>query len=849
MSSGRSLLGRVVLIAAMAACLAPALAAPQREVRAIDPPSVMQGDTAALTITGENLPTGGVVVEFFPQQLAVLKVLSATEREIVVQVKVPSLAPPGVYNVVVYNQLGDEAFGSGLLSIGSGLITPVFSDFDPKVIAEASNGFAVMLTGESITPAVIDHLSMQWLLGEQRLTALKSSFGMGGSGTIVCAVSGKPPPGTLRGKLYMDERLIYLVDLQVQGPGMAIVGHSPAQLPVNQPAYTLRILGANLDDTLLPLLTVSLESASTVAKATSLALADAASVQATFAAPLPAGEYTLVVKQGDSAVYTGSVTLAFEAAPTAGPAIGTLQPPAANAVGQGGNATAPPTGVPPAGAARIISVSPLTITAGSAPCRFTCQGEGLSGALVEHLVATLVLDGSAANLLFVGVQHSSLTCVFAAPEGGWIAGQAGQLSISDPQGAIEPYTAALTVGAAALEPAIAPPQPAIPTGAQPSAAPASTTAVPADGAASSGTSPAGTWRARSAYITAVQGTATLSVTVDSPQPTWDPALLKGSFTLLPSDPATAAAFSNLVLEGELAFRRSEAGAPVGEFAGNFVAGELLVKLSYAAGIPEVSVIGLDCPLPKASFVPPAVEQLQRGDVPGRLLPETLRYVADFAPFVVQDAAFLTPVCTPPVDTADAYQVNAAGTQVEIIVSTAAWAGVRDWSNGFSFELTSSVQLDWASEPLQHLSVAQDLRAPTVTAALAQVPALIDDQGFVLTIAPSAMIDPVTQWGRVTASSPHSLLGPNLSQFQVFAVPAEQLGQPAVRLRFRRDPAALSDLAYGLLRDELLNAGAIGIKLVWPDLGCSVEGELEFTPAVPGTLDELLQDLESAPEGS
>ena len=50
-------------------------AEPQSSIHAVDPASVMQGDTVALTITGEDLPTGGVVVEFFPQQIAVIKIL------------------------------------------------------------------------------------------------------------------------------------------------------------------------------------------------------------------------------------------------------------------------------------------------------------------------------------------------------------------------------------------------------------------------------------------------------------------------------------------------------------------------------------------------------------------------------------------------------------------------------------------------------------------------------------------------------------------------------------------------------------------------------------------------------
>ena len=151
-------------------------AEPQSSIHAVlDPASVMQGDTVALTITGEDLPTGGVVVA--PgSSIVVIKILSASATEIVAQIKVPSVAPPGLYNVIVYNQLGDEVFGQSLLTIGSGLMTPIFSDYDPKVIAEATSGFAVMLTGQSITPAAIRPPSMQWFLGSQRLTKLVFRF-------------------------------------------------------------------------------------------------------------------------------------------------------------------------------------------------------------------------------------------------------------------------------------------------------------------------------------------------------------------------------------------------------------------------------------------------------------------------------------------------------------------------------------------------------------------------------------------------------------------------------------------------------------------------------------------------
>ena len=109
----RALLG--VLALATAVPLPGELcSAADRVITSVDPANVVQGDTVLLTIKGENLPGGTVVVSFFPQQIAVLKVLSASPTEVSVQVKVPSLAPPGSYNIVIYNHLGDEAFAPGV---------------------------------------------------------------------------------------------------------------------------------------------------------------------------------------------------------------------------------------------------------------------------------------------------------------------------------------------------------------------------------------------------------------------------------------------------------------------------------------------------------------------------------------------------------------------------------------------------------------------------------------------------------------------------------------------------------------------------------------------------------------
>jgi hypothetical protein len=835
------------LAGALAMCLAAncAYAAAQRSIRTVDPASVMQGDTVALTITGENLPTGGVVVEFFPQQIAVIKILSASATEVVAQIKVPSMAPPGLYNMVVYNQLGDEVFGQGLLNVGSGLLTPIFNDYDPKVIAEASSGFALMLTGDSITPTVIDHLSMQWFLGQQRLTNLKTSFGMGGTGTIVCAVNGKPPSGTLRGRVFMDEKPVYLVDVKVQGLSPAIIGHSPVQLPVDQTAYTLRILGANLDDSVLPTLAVSLESATLTAKATAVKLLDAASLEATIAGPLPAGEYTLVVKQGDATAYTGQLTLATAAIASTTPPPAAPNPPPENSTPA---ATASTSGNPaavPTLAAKITGASPTTILAGDVPFRITLQGEGLTPEIVDRLTTSLISGNTAANLMFAGAQHNGITCVFGPPEGGWVAGQGALLTITDTLGVMPSFSAQITISPGAKPPP-ATTNTVIPPPAEAPVTSALETSASTQGVMQSGSSEiaaaSGTWRAKAADVNTTQGVSHLSVTLEAPQPNWDPALLKGSFTLLPTDSQAASAFSNLSLQGGLSFRRTEAGEPVGEFTGNFVAGELLLNTAYGDGVPEVSVIGLDCPLPKASLIPPAAEKLARDTATNKLLPETLRFVVDFAPLVVKDPAFLMPVCTPIVDIKDAYQFSASGTQVEIIVQTKAWRSVREWGAGFGFELNSKVKLDWAAEPKLTLAVDNSVAQSQASVALAQLPALIDDKGFVITILPGPGSLPVADWSKVTASSDSLLLGRNIAQFQVIATAGKVLEQQCVRLRFRRDAETLSDMAYSLLQDDLLAAKEVSVKLEWPELGCSAEGKLTFKVAPQGTLNDLLNDL-------
>lgn len=839
-------------VLAVLAGIAPARAV-DRVIRAVDPANVMQGDTVLLTITGENLPTGTVVVEFFPQQIAVLKVLSANDHEIVVQVKVPSLAPPGGYNIVAYNHLGDEAFGQNLLTVGSGLITPVFHDFDPKVIAEATNGFALMLTGDAITPGVIDHLSMSWTIGDEPVRDLRTTFGMGGSGTVVCAVSGKPPAGTLRGKVLQDGRPIFLVEVTVQGAAGVIVGHSPVEMDADQPSYKFRLLGTGFTADFLKGLGVQLESPTTVAKATQLELLDAASLQVTFSGPLPAGAYSLTASSGGQQVYSSQATLTphGEAAGPSAPAGGeqpATQPPAPPAEGSTppaarqppSPAESQPAAAPGAGVtqenqpavqpapslrpapsvqpklARIDSVSPLAIAPGNAPCRFIVAGAGLDTALVDSLRLTLVVGDAAASLLFAGRISGGFACVFAPPAGGFAPGAVGVLTVSDPGGLLPEFTAQVNVASQAPPAAAAP---VAPPPAKPAPRPAVPPAAPLVG-----------WGVSRVYLDTHTGASVLNVVLTPPPGEWQLGQLSGTFALLPRDQGAKGSFANLPLSGDLAFLRDATGALLGQSSGNFVSGDLLVRLEYGDGPVEASALELTAPRPRARLVAPTTTELAlRED--GTLEPDKLQWVVDFAPFAVARPQVLQVSATPAAaDSAKAFSNTADGTRIVVTQDLRAWKGVAGLEGGLKLSFACDADVDWAEPPQRTLAVKPAPKVSGAHPALRDRPVAISNEGFVIELLPGAADVPLEAWEKVEVETDFLLLARTIGKFQVHASEAEAAGQRVVRLLFRRLPDELPDMGYDVLMGELVAAEGIDVTLRWPELGCQAAGTLHFRSA-------------------
>jgi hypothetical protein len=135
-------LSLVLVLGLLLALCGTVPASAQGSIGQVEPAEVSQGDTVLLTISGSDLPQGSLVVEFFPQQIAVLDILASSASEIVVQCKVPNLAQPGDYNILVYNQLGIEAFKEKALRVRSALLTPVFTAYSPKAFVEARRLYA-----------------------------------------------------------------------------------------------------------------------------------------------------------------------------------------------------------------------------------------------------------------------------------------------------------------------------------------------------------------------------------------------------------------------------------------------------------------------------------------------------------------------------------------------------------------------------------------------------------------------------------------------------------------------------------------------------------------------------------
>lgn len=817
----------------------------------VEPATTGQGETVLLTITGESLPQGTLVLEFFPQQIALLDILAASETEIQALVKVAHTAPPGKYNVMVYNQRGEEAFGDGLLEVGASVITPVFKNYDPKTIADASSGFALLLTGEYITEASVSHLSVNWEQDGKKINSLSSSFSLGGNRAVVCAVEGAPPPGLLRGRIYLDGTPIYLVDVAVEGGSALIIGHTPAQLNANDNLLKLKLLGSELTALAVRGLSVELASTALTAKAQQVVRLDSASCEAQFTGPLPAGEYSLTVVSAGSQVYASSVML------IAGEAVPEIQPeqpgtPEQDEPGTSeiqpntpdeSTASTPQTGTPlvtPNSGLRILEISPSVIDPSDKACRFTITTTGLDESLLGELAPELVIAGEAATLLLSGSSGIEMTCVFSPPADGWPAGIAGEFALRLPGADIASATVPVRVGEAPAAP--------------------STTEAPAPSVVEEERpEPSGAWQATTAKIMPSGSSSKLVIGITPPGGDYELSQLEGSFTLLPDELGYADMFGNLALSGKLAISDTGDGKLTADCTGNFVSGSLMVTLRYGGGTAQLSMLTLGTALPKLKITAPDASGIEQDVVSGSWRPETLRWSLETAPFEVVDTRFIT-IGDAQGKAIDAV-VSASGSTVHVDCPTDDLAA----PDGLDGELRFSLPFEIVGETRFHVSPRTDsamvneetpVESPVEdevkqTVSFVENTLHVCDEGLWVVLTSQGSSVDLSGWRDVTVETNQVLLQSNLEKFspEVQSAPsATSLGQGVFRLLLRRDTAKLADMAYELMCSQLLDAKECSLTLSWANRDCSVTSELavdEREWEASGLLEGLSRD--EAPE--
>ena len=785
------------------------------DITKIDPPNAKQGQTVMLTISGNNLPQGGVSLDFFPQRIQLLKILSSSAEEIVAQVRIPQLAPAGSYNVLIYNHLGEEAFGEKMFSVDSDLVVPVIKDYDPKVIAEADNGFALLLTCDAISEAAVSHLNIESTKSNLELRRLNTVFTYAGPEQIVAAVSGALPEGSIRGKLMFDSMPIYLIELTIRNStGAYVLGFSPAELePVA--GQEIKLIGSGFNHSFLEGLTIQLLHEDQPIVPTAKRVIDSNSITISFDSELQPGRYTLVVRQGEETLLLEDLTVK---------AAGLITQPTENGVSSNGSnlTEAPPvdngntyTPWQPSGnwqgtdAGDLISLSLVSseMLPGADPARFTLQGIRLSELDADNLSYSLQRQIGGSELLFSGFTNSGITCIFG-PEGeDWHAGERLELRVVDAANSMVPFSTELELGISGTRELAS--RPATPGSAENRILNSDWSVVLTN------------------HEQGPQGTSCkvhLQCTADDKP---EVALLNGDFTFIPDDPNYSVAFSNISYNGPLSISR-EGDSYLAEFTGLFVPGTIELSINNLMDPVLDTDIRFEFPLPVAMLEAGEVEGLNLDPASYVLDRPNLACSVDFAPFIPNSAELIRASLVPaPVVVQSLPQNSLEGSIVRISAPTGQWDAATVFGAGLQLRLDAGVKFDWRNGQSILYPVTQaEAVVEEISVSMPKRPVVMDGEGFTLIIQPRGPGSEKMDWTRVKLSSDNQLLNNNIDSFAVSSEASDFLGEPAVNLLFRRG-RGLSAEAFSALADQLVDAGEVAITLYWDESKYSLQANIDF----------------------
>lgn len=826
---GTCLLLALLILAASTMAFAQA----ERRVLSIEPATIRQGDTVLLTIMGENLPTGTVIVEFFPQQIALLDILASSAEEILAQVKVPALAPPGAYNVLIYNHLGDDVFGEALLSITSEVITPIFTDFEPKSIGEVSEGFALLLMGDAITPGAVDHLSMRWRKGDRYLDDLVTTFSKGGRGQILCAITGDIPSGILQGRIHLNDIPIYMVEVTNTTPGGVIVGQQQIELNVAEPPYVISLLGTGFTAGFMSDLSIELSSPDITSRPIEVNLADASSFSVVFNGPLPAGVYTLNVRCNGQAVYASELELNQPE-----PAADSSDAAESDSAQTGSDSTEQASTGEPAAAPtheiHISDVTPRLLEPGPGPTSFAVAASGVSPEVIDGLVFSLTMDGQSGSLLFVGSGSDNLTCLFAPPNNTWQSGATGTLSIHDPQGIVAPFAAELTVSIENRWPGEA----GTTTGA---ALPVVAADVLADNESVLTAESAGGWDIIQATVVPNKDASELRIEFAAPDTIPAISQLGGSFTLLPADPQLLQYLDGFTLDGDLSFTVNAAGLVTGTAAGLFTSGDLLVSMGSGDAPLELMTFELAAPAPRATIIPPATEWIIVDPQTGLFTPAELRWVVDFAPLTVLSPGIIGVTFQPDsgLGTGMECSIQAEGSTIVITQTLLTWAGTIFAGDNLDVSLESTRQVTWDGKRSWRLTARNATTPPAnLVVSVLDKECLLENSGMEFSLLIRGDLPDNDILAAAELESDNLLLNINLENFRVSTTVVSTADPKIVMLQLDRVAAELDEIAYQVLAGELIEQDSVTIVFTWPALGYSFSENIIFSSTRLGAANDI-----------
>lgn len=472
------------IVAGLLALLAwPLRPSAEGQILSIEPSHIRQGETVLITLQGKGLPQGSLAVEFYPQQIAVLSILSASAEEVVIQAKVSSLAPPGKYNLVVYNQLGDEATATALLSVASTVTAPVFAAYEPRKLESGAKAAALVLSGTMVTPDAVSQLRVEWQSGGSKAEGIESVVSYVDARTAVITLAGNLPPGLLRGRVLLNETPIYLVELQIEGTGIQVLGHSPALFPTTDGEASFRLLATGVTPALVGSLTAKLLKGESMFAAVAPQAIDENAILLRFEGPFDPGIYRLSVEVAGVESYVGEVEAVPPPDPPAepaevpanqGPGIAVRpEPPlapldASDAAESGTSPEAPllptdavrtpssePDGHRPAPAGRP-DVPPATFEFGvgrlpQGPGALSLSIAAPGGAdSLEGVEVSLSVGGERLENVLSSIRGERLFCLFAPPQQGWRPGEEALIILrhSGGQTLVEPVVLVGEAGAA-----------------------------------------------------------------------------------------------------------------------------------------------------------------------------------------------------------------------------------------------------------------------------------------------------------------------------------------------------------------------------------------------------------------